>query len=213
MARALAVELGPIRVNAVSPGSIRKACDEEDTVGALLPDFWKDLCALGWLGLHVPEQYGGGGLSFSSASSLRSAATIGNDASIAFAPRRLGRLPSPRRHGIHMPLVGFRPTKARLIIDDSNDTVLVMKVVMSDSESVEFATGGKLDLLADQPDNLNFSAGLVARRHRQVACATHYGVTPPPSNAVPHPYPPQQSARRRAPAESLYTRRSIPDRH
>ena len=46
-----------------------------------------------------------------------------------------------------MPLVGFRPTKARLIIEDSNDTVLVMKVVMSDSESVEFATGGKLDSL------------------------------------------------------------------
>ena len=47
-----------------------------------------------------------------------------------------------------MPLVGFRPTKARLIIDDSNDTVLVMKVVMADSESVEFATGGKLDSLS-----------------------------------------------------------------
>ncbi|MEO5764971.1 MAG: hypothetical protein ABIR52_06645 [Casimicrobiaceae bacterium] len=47
-----------------------------------------------------------------------------------------------------MPLVGFRPTKARLIIEDSNDTVLVMKVVMADSESVEFATGGKLDSLS-----------------------------------------------------------------
>jgi hypothetical protein len=46
-----------------------------------------------------------------------------------------------------MPLVGFRPTKARLIIEDSNDTVLVMKVVMADSESVEFSTGGKLDSL------------------------------------------------------------------
>lgn len=47
-----------------------------------------------------------------------------------------------------MPLVGFRPTKARLIIDDSNDTVLVMKVVLSDSESVELATGGSLDALS-----------------------------------------------------------------
>src|SRR5437660_4509964 len=46
-----------------------------------------------------------------------------------------------------MPLVGFRPTKARLIIDDSNDTVLVMKVVVADSESVELASGGKLDAL------------------------------------------------------------------
>ena len=26
-----------------------------------LPEFWKDLCALGWLGLHVPEQHGGSG--------------------------------------------------------------------------------------------------------------------------------------------------------
>ena len=47
-----------------------------------------------------------------------------------------------------MPLVGFRPTKARLIIDDSNDTILVMKVVLSDTESVELATGGKLDALS-----------------------------------------------------------------
>ena len=46
-----------------------------------------------------------------------------------------------------MPLVGFRPTKARLIIDDSNDTVLVMRVVVADSESVELASGGKLDSL------------------------------------------------------------------
>src|SRR5258705_4861444 len=46
-----------------------------------------------------------------------------------------------------MPLVGFRPTKARLIIEDSNDTILVMKVVVADSESVELASGGKLDAL------------------------------------------------------------------
>ena len=26
-----------------------------------LPDFWKDLCALGWAGLHVPEEFGGSG--------------------------------------------------------------------------------------------------------------------------------------------------------
>ena len=26
-----------------------------------LPAFWKDLVALGWLGLHIPEQYGGQG--------------------------------------------------------------------------------------------------------------------------------------------------------
>jgi len=49
-------------------------------------------------------------------------------------------------HG--MPLVGFRPTKARLVIEDSSDTILVMKVVVADSESVELASGGKLDALA-----------------------------------------------------------------
>ena len=47
-----------------------------------------------------------------------------------------------------MPLVGFRPTKARLVIEDSSDTILVMKVVVADSESVELASGGKLDALA-----------------------------------------------------------------
>ena len=26
-----------------------------------LPDFWQDLCALGWLGLHIPEEHGGSG--------------------------------------------------------------------------------------------------------------------------------------------------------
>src|SRR5436190_13640754 len=66
-----------------------------------------------------------------------------------------------------MPLVGFRPTKARLIIDDSNDTVLVMKVVVADSESVELASGGKLDALQGvlrirerkEGDNRNGAAG------------------------------------------------------
>src|SRR5262249_35818912 len=26
-----------------------------------LPDFWDDIAALGWLGLHVPEEFGGSG--------------------------------------------------------------------------------------------------------------------------------------------------------
>src|SRR4051795_3842215 len=26
-----------------------------------LPEFWKDLTGLGWLGLHIPEQHGGSG--------------------------------------------------------------------------------------------------------------------------------------------------------
>ena len=67
-----------------------------------------------------------------------------------------------------MPLVGFRPTKARLIIDDSNDTVLVMKVVVADSESVEFATGGKLDALS----------GVLRIRERKEGETTRNGTHP-----------------------------------
>lgn len=44
-----------------------------------------------------------------------------------------------------MPLVGFRPTKARLIIEDSKASILVMKVVVQNGESVKLATGGKLE--------------------------------------------------------------------
>ncbi len=47
-----------------------------------------------------------------------------------------------------MPLVGFRPTKARLIIEDSKPSILVMKVVVQNGESVKLAGGGKLEDLA-----------------------------------------------------------------
>lgn len=43
-----------------------------------------------------------------------------------------------------MPLVGFRPTKARLIIENSKDSVLVMKVVLDAEDMVELTTGGTL---------------------------------------------------------------------
>ena len=43
-----------------------------------------------------------------------------------------------------MPLVGFRPTKARLIIENSKDSVLVMKVVLDADDIVELSTGGTL---------------------------------------------------------------------
>jgi hypothetical protein len=46
-----------------------------------------------------------------------------------------------------MPLVSFNPTKARLVIEEGKDSVLVMKVVAAKGESVELATGGKLELL------------------------------------------------------------------
>jgi len=46
-----------------------------------------------------------------------------------------------------MPLVGFRPTKARLIIEDSKARVLVLRVVVSPGDSVKLATGGQLEEL------------------------------------------------------------------
>ena len=46
-----------------------------------------------------------------------------------------------------MPLVGFRPVKARLVIDQSKDTVLVMKVVASSDERLVLATGGSISSL------------------------------------------------------------------
>jgi len=46
-----------------------------------------------------------------------------------------------------MPLVSFSPTKVRLVIEGGRESVLVMKVVAAKGESVELATGGKLELL------------------------------------------------------------------
>jgi hypothetical protein len=43
-----------------------------------------------------------------------------------------------------MPLVGFRPTKARLIIENGKESVLVMKVVLDADDAVELTTGGTL---------------------------------------------------------------------
>ena len=46
-----------------------------------------------------------------------------------------------------MPLVSFRPTKARLIIEDSKSSILVMKVVVNGDDSVKLATGDRLEEL------------------------------------------------------------------
>ena len=43
-----------------------------------------------------------------------------------------------------MPLIGLRPTKARLVIEDNRDSVLVLKVVLDDDEAIELSTGGAL---------------------------------------------------------------------
>jgi hypothetical protein len=47
-----------------------------------------------------------------------------------------------------MPLVGFRPTKARLIIEDAKESVLVMRCVVDPDDSVELASGGTLETLS-----------------------------------------------------------------
>ena len=44
-----------------------------------------------------------------------------------------------------MPLIGLRPTKARLVMEDNRDSLLVMKVVLDDDEAIELATGGSLN--------------------------------------------------------------------
>ena len=46
-----------------------------------------------------------------------------------------------------MPLVSFNPTKVRLVIEEGKESVLVMRLVAAKGESVELATGGKLELL------------------------------------------------------------------
>jgi hypothetical protein len=43
-----------------------------------------------------------------------------------------------------LPLIGLRPTKARLVMEDNRDSVLVMKVVVDD-EAIELAIGGALN--------------------------------------------------------------------
>jgi hypothetical protein len=43
-----------------------------------------------------------------------------------------------------VPLISFTPNKARLVLEEGKESVLVMKVVLAKGESVELANGGKL---------------------------------------------------------------------
>jgi hypothetical protein len=47
-----------------------------------------------------------------------------------------------------MPLVAFKPLKARLVIEEDRGTLLVMKVAVAEGESVALVTGGKLESLS-----------------------------------------------------------------
>jgi len=43
-----------------------------------------------------------------------------------------------------MPLVGFRPAKARLVMENGKESVLVMLVTLDDDDAVDLVTGGAL---------------------------------------------------------------------
>ena len=47
-----------------------------------------------------------------------------------------------------MPLVAFKPTKARLVIEQGRESVLVMRVIVAKNETVALAVGGRLESLA-----------------------------------------------------------------
>ncbi len=64
-----------------------------------------------------------------------------------------------------MPLVGFRPTKARLVIEDRKESVLVMKVALDPDDAVELVTGGALRDLA----------GVLRIRERRAGAAPESG--------------------------------------
>jgi hypothetical protein len=64
------------------------------------------------------------------------------------AARRGRNRHAPQHFGDSMPLVSFRPTKARLVIEDGKDSVLVMKVAVAKGETVELAGGGRLEALS-----------------------------------------------------------------
>ena len=64
-----------------------------------------------------------------------------------------------------MPLVGFRPTKARLVIEDRKESVLVMKVALDPDDAVELVTGGTLRELS----------GVLRIRERKVGAAPESG--------------------------------------
>jgi hypothetical protein len=47
-----------------------------------------------------------------------------------------------------MPLVAFRPTKARLVLEQSRENVLMLKILVATGETVSLASGGTLESLA-----------------------------------------------------------------
>ena len=56
--RALAATASEMLLKRDARGAARALLTSPDEV---LPDLWPELVALGWLGLHLPEEYGGSG--------------------------------------------------------------------------------------------------------------------------------------------------------
>jgi len=46
-----------------------------------------------------------------------------------------------------MPLIGFKPLKARLVIEEGRESILVMKVAVAEGETVILTPGGRLEAL------------------------------------------------------------------
>ena len=44
-----------------------------------------------------------------------------------------------------MPIVAFKPVKARLVIEQGRESVIVMKVLVAKNETVALASGGHLE--------------------------------------------------------------------
>jgi hypothetical protein len=47
-----------------------------------------------------------------------------------------------------MPIIGFKPTKVRLVLEQTRESVVVMRVAAAPGESVELASGGRLEQLS-----------------------------------------------------------------
>src|SRR6186997_2945764 len=50
-----------------------------------------------------------------------------------------------RKRALAMPLIAFKPTKARLIIEQGRESILMLRVVVARGETVALAAGGRLE--------------------------------------------------------------------
>lgn len=73
-----------------------------------------------------------------------------------------------------MPVVSFKPTKARLVIEHGRDSVLVMLVALAQGEAVDLATGGTLQAFGGSL-RVRERRGLLARDGTAVGSLTYVG--------------------------------------